>query len=240
MPETKKDQVVGKRQQIHKSGRMMFAWVAGASVVASFAIVSAGFLIQRIVFETKVTGEKQSTVKTLRDNNEAVDKLRGDIKVLNTNAALSSVRLNDDEQPIRVILDSLPADNNPLALGSSVQLLISRVPGVKLESFQMGDSNDTSSTTTTTAVTNTSGSSQLNSAGSSEGVQQIPFTLTVSAGSADSLKDMLKNFEKSIRVIDIDSMTVEQEKDRTTMKISGHGYYLPGKTIKLTKKEVKP
>ena len=58
MPEVKKDQSAGKRQQIYKSGRTMFAWVAGASVIAGFAVVVAGFLIQRIVFESKVVVEK--------------------------------------------------------------------------------------------------------------------------------------------------------------------------------------
>ena len=121
MPEVKKDQSAGKRQQIYKSGRTMFAWVAGASVIAGFAVVVAGFLIQRIVFESKVVVEKQNTVNTLQANNKAVDKLRDEIRVLNTNAALSSVKLNDNEEPLRVILDALPADNNALALGASVQ-----------------------------------------------------------------------------------------------------------------------
>ena len=39
MPEVKKDQSAGTRQQIYKSGRTMFAWVAGASVIAGFAVV---------------------------------------------------------------------------------------------------------------------------------------------------------------------------------------------------------
>lgn len=226
MAEVKKDQSAGKRQQIHKSGRMMFAWVAGASVVVGFAVVSAWFLIQRIVFETKVTSEKQSTVQTLKDNNEAVGKLRDEVRVLNTNAALRSARLNDDEEPLRVVLDALPADNNPLALGASVQLLVSRTAGAKLESFQVGDGTNVEVSNQATTRT--------------DGVQQIPFTMAVSGGNADTLKNVLKNFEKSIRVIDIDAMTIEQGENKATMTITGHGYYLPGKTITLTKKEVKP
>ena len=226
MAEVKKDQSAGKRQQIHKSGRMMSAWVAGASVVVGFAVVSAWFLIQRIVFETKVTSEKQSTVQTLKDNNEAVGKLRDEVRVLNTNAALRSARLNDDEEPLRVVLDALPADNNPLALGASVQLLVSRTAGAKLESFQVGDGTNVEVSNQATTRT--------------DGVQQIPFTMAVSGGNADTLKNVLKNFEKSIRVIDIDAMTIEQGENKATMTITGHGYYLPGKTITLTKKEVKP
>ncbi len=228
MPEVKKDQSAGKRQQIYKSGRTMFAWVAGASVIAGFAVVVAGFLIQRIVFESKVVVEKQNTVNTLQANNKAVNKLRDEIRVLNTNAALSSVKLNDNEEPLRVILDALPADNNALALGASVQSLVARTPDVKLESFQVGED-----TATDDGATAKSGSNVKD-------VQQIPFTMSISAANPDALRDVLKNLEKSIRVVDIDSMTIEQGDSRVVMTINGHGYYLPAKTIQLTKKEVKP
>ena len=227
MPEVKKDQSAGKRQQIYKSGRTMFAWVAGASVIAGFAVVVAGFLIQRIVFESKVVVEKQNTVNTLQANNKAVDKLRDEIRVLNTNAALSSVKLNDNEEPLRVILDALPADNNALALGASVQSLVARTSDVKLESFQVGEDVATSDDT-----------AKLGS--SVKGVQQIPFTMSISAANPDALRDVLKNLEKPIRVIDIDAMTIEQGDSRVVMTVNGHGYYLPAKTIQLTKKEVKP
>ena len=227
MPEVKKDQSAGKRQQIYKSGRTMFAWVAGASVIAGFAVVVAGFLIQRIVFESKVVVEKQNAVNTLQANNKAVDKLRDEIRVLNTNAALSSVKLNDNEEPLRVILDALPADNNALALGASVQSLVARTSDVKLESFQVGEDVATSDDT-----------AKLGS--SVKGVQQIPFTMSISAANPDALRDVLKNLEKSIRVIDIDAMTIEQGDSRVVMTVNGHGYYLPAKTIQLTKKEVKP
>ena len=227
MPEGKKDQSAGKRQQIYKSGRTMFAWVAGASVIAGFAVVVAGFLIQRIVFESKVVVEKQNTVNTLQANNKAVDKLRDEIRVLNTNAALSSVKLNDNEEPLRVILDALPADNNALALGASVQSLVARTSDVKIESFQVGEDVATSDDT-----------AKLGS--SVKGVQQIPFTMSISAANPDALRDVLKNLEKSIRVIDIDAMTIEQGDSRVVMTVNGHGYYLPAKTIQLTKKEVKP
>ena len=228
MPETQKDQSAGKRQQIHKSNRTMFAWVAGASAVVGFAIVGGIFLIQRIAFETKVLGEKQNTVSVLEQNKDAVDKLREDIRVLNTNAALSSARFNENEEPLRVILDALPADNNSLALGASVQELVGRTPGVKLESFQVSDDALTETTTDSSSVSD------------DRSVQQIAFTMSVSATNADDLKDVLKNFEKSIRVIDLDAMTIEQSESKVTMTITGHGYYLPEKTIELTKKEVKP
>ena len=64
--------------------------------------------------------------------------------------------------------------------------------------------------------------------------------MSISAANPDALRDVLKNLEKSIRVIDIDAMTIEQGDSRVVMTVNGHGYYLPAKTIQLTKKEVKP
>ena len=123
MVEAKKDTSLNKRRQIDRSGRVMFGWVAGASVLVGFALVIGGFLVQRIVFETKVLAEKNQTTSTLDSNIKTYDGLRDNIRVLNTNSALGSAKLNDKEDPLRVILDALPADDNSLALGASVQNL---------------------------------------------------------------------------------------------------------------------
>ena len=39
MAEAKKDTSLNKRRQIDRSGRVMFGWVAGASVLVGFALV---------------------------------------------------------------------------------------------------------------------------------------------------------------------------------------------------------
>lgn len=246
MANVKKDASVKKRQQIDHTGRIMFAWVAGASVLVGFALVIGGFLVQRIMFESKVLGVKTNTVSTLDKNIAAYDSLRDNIRVLNTNAALSSVKLNDQEEPLRVVLDALPADNNSLALGASIQSLVSRTSGVTLDSFQATSddatvaSNGSASSDSTSSTTTSDGSTTTSDTQSSDSAQQIPFTMELSSTSADSLREVMKNFEKSIRAIDIDESTVDASDSKITMSITGHAYYLPSKTIQLTQKEVKP
>lgn len=231
MAEAKKDTSLNKRRQIDRSGRVMFGWVAGASVLVGFALVIGGFLVQRLVFETKVLAEKSQTMSTLDNNIKTYDGLRDNIRVLNTNSALGSAKFNDKEDPLRVILDALPADNNSLALGASIQNLVGRVPGAKLESFQTVSADET--------ATDSSSSKDDNTVSSSN-VQQTAFTMELSASNADILRDVLRNFEKSIRVIDIDESTIEASDSKFTMSISGHAYYLPGKTVQLNKKGIKP
>ena len=129
----------------------------------------------------------------------------------------------------------MPADDNSLALGASVQNLVGRVPGAKLESFQTVSSNENSSDSN-----KNNSSSSDNNADNSRSVQQIAFTMELSASNAYILRSVLRNFEKSIRVIDIDESTIEASDSKFTMSISGHAYYLPGKTVQLNKKGIKP
>lgn len=223
-----KDNAPEKRRQIDKSSRTMFAWVAGASALVGIALVIGGFLVQRIIFESKVLLEKSNTVSTLDSNIQTYDDLRNNIRALNTNAALGSARVNESERPLQVVLDALPADNNALALGASMQNLVGRVSGASLESFQITDEVQDESGGESTPADNSSG------------VQRIAFTMEISAANADTLRDVLRTIEHSIRVIDVDESTVEAGEEKITMSISGHAYYLPEKTIQLNKKEVTP
>lgn len=237
MAEAKKDASLNKRRQIDRTGRVMFGWVAGASVLVGFALIIGGFLIQRIIFETKVLTEKTQTMSTLDHNIKTYDGLRDNVRVLNTNSALGSAKINDKEEPLRVILDALPADNNSLALGASIQNLVGRVPGAKLESFQTVTSDEASSNDSSN---DSSKSSNKENTTNTSSAQQIAFTMELSASNADTLRDVLRNFEKSIRVIDIDESTIEASGSKITMSVSGHAYYLPSKTIQLNKKGIKP
>ena len=237
MAEAKKDASLNKRRQIDRTGRVMFGWVAGASVLVGFALVIGGFLIQRIIFETKVLTEKTQTMSTLDHNIKTYDGLRDNVRVLNTNSALGSAKINDKEEPLRVILDALPADNNSLALGASIQNLVGRVPGAKLESFQTVTSDEASSNDNSN---DSSKSSNKENTTNTSSAQQIAFTMELSASNADTLRDVLRNFEKSIRVIDIDESTIEASGSKITMSVSGHEYYLPIMTIQLNKKGIKP
>ena len=65
-----KESSIRKRQQIFKANRMMFLWVAMASAVIGFALVISISLMQRIIYNQKVIGEKNKTYSTLANNNK--------------------------------------------------------------------------------------------------------------------------------------------------------------------------
>lgn len=202
-----------KRQVIANSNRTMFVWVAMMSAVVGICAVLAYFLIQQIVFKGNVASATETTASTLEKNLKVIPTLTQDLQVMETNAALNTSKSSTDEKALRVILDALPADPNTLALGSSLQQkLISDIPDLTIESLTVLPYSDTSAT------------SDANT---------LPFTLTVKSGSADSLKQLLARFEKSIRTIDIDTLTVERSNSGYTMTMEAHAYFQPAMTVEL-------
>lgn len=227
-----KEVALRKRQQIAKANRTMFLWVAGVSVIVGFAAVGSIFLMQKLAFNQKVINEKNNTVSVLTKNNAAVAELEENIRLLDTNEGLNSVKANPEDKALQVILEALPADANSLALGSSLQQkLIAGIDGLTLESLnvipvagvEVSDDSAVQDASTTTDETQ----------------NQITFNLAVS-GDANALKALLERFERSIRAIDITNLVLEQANGKLTMTIDGRAYYEPARTIELKDKVVKP
>ena len=107
MSANNKDVAVRKRQQIDSSRKTMFVFVAGAAFLAGIALVISIFLIQQIVFHSKVIIEKQSTIFRLDKNLESVDELKKNVRVLETNSALNSVKANSENSALQTVLDAL-------------------------------------------------------------------------------------------------------------------------------------
>src|SRR5574344_2750821 len=195
MASSSKDVAIRKRQKILDSSKKMFLWVAGASVVIGFSAVVSVFLVRQIMFKEKIVSEKNNTVKVLEGNIKAAPNLTDEVRLLHTNEALIKARINEQERPLQVVLDALPADNNKLALGASIQnKLVSGVDGVSIEALTVGD--DVSSSKKKLASTGTA--------------IAVPFQLVVISSDVNKLKDLMKRFELSIRTINVTSITIEQ------------------------------
>ncbi len=218
-----KDVAIRKRQQIDSSKKTMFIFVAAASFILGVALVVSVFLIKQIIFHTKIIAEKQNTITTLDKNIEAVDGLKNNLRVLETDSALLSSRLKDDSSALQVILDALPDNNNADALGASLQRrFVGAVDGLSLESLVVGASSD-----------------QADEAYLSSGEPGIPFTMTV-RGSAKNLKQLLLRFEKSIRVIELTNVEIQANDSGLSLKIQGLAPYKAAQEVKLENKVVKP
>lgn len=222
----KKQGAVRKRQQIKESSKSMFLWVAGMSVVVGFALVISWFLWQQIAFQTKVVGEKNKTVDTLKQNIDAAKELRDNMRVLETNTALNDAKANREDKALQVILDALPSDANSLALGASLQQVLSRgVSGLRVESITVTPAASEKQT-------------QSKSRSKSANKNTLSFRMVVSSSNINAHRQLLERFERSIRVIDIDSLRFERSSDAYTMTIDAHAYYEPAVQVELTEKAV--
>ena len=209
-----------KRTQIAKAGRLMFFWVAGASILIGFALVGAIFLTQMLMFNEKVLNEKNKTISILNTNNNNITELKNQVRALDANQALIDSKARSEDRAIQVILDALPSDANSLALGASLQeKLLSVVPGVRLESLQV-DSVDSSLTSLT-------------------GLNEIGFAFSISSGDTKLLQQVLRNLELSIRTINIVSFKIESQGLSRVLTAQAKAFYEPARIVELKDKVVK-
>lgn len=227
MSANNKDVAVRKRQQIDSSRKTMFVFVAGAAFLAGIALVISIFLIQQIVFHSKVIIEKQSTIFRLDKNLESVDELKKNVRVLETNSALNSVKANSENSALQTVLDALPDNPNADAFGASIKnKFVDTVEGLTLDNLSVTSPNSREE-------------SEDNNSESADSPNTLHFSLEVS-GPADKLRELLTKLERSIRVIELKSFEIHTSEDKLSLTIQGVAYYEPAQKIHLEKKVVKP
>jgi hypothetical protein len=220
-----------KRAQIAKANRLMFIWVAIASVIASASVVLTVVIVQRGLHNQRAITELNKTVSTLRSNNENVPKLEDSLRALSSNESLLKLRTTESDNALQVILDALPADPNPSALGASLQTKLFPAD-LTVESMQVTPINATGGgevVADETAVANPA----LGNA------NPIAFQFVVS-GSGSQLKTLLERLQLSIRTIQINRVLIESSGDKQTMTVEGEAYYQLASQLQLTNMDVKP
>lgn len=228
-----KETALRKRQQIASANRMMFIWVAGVSVVVGVAIVVSLFLVQKAWFNEKVLAEKTNTASTLEHNNEVINELKDEIRVLNTNEALRSIVAPGENEPIQVVLDALPDNANSSALGSSLQEKFLNDPALIIETLSVDP---------VVGVESLGEANVQDFSESSDGTNQITFRFSVSTGvdNASALKSLLQRLERSIRAINVTMLNIETQGNRLILSVEGHAFYEPARSVELKNKTVTP
>jgi hypothetical protein len=204
----------------------MFIWVVVAAAVIGAALVLSLSLFERLSFNQKIIDEKSTTVNNLRDNNEVVDELKDNARVLNTDPSLAETPRPEGRQPISVILDALPSQANSSALGASLQQKL------------LNDNVSIESLTVEPIEGAEDGEGELED----DEVQEITFDFTVSAGAdqADALRAVLRKMERSIRTINVTALEIEQQNSKISLSVEGVAYFLPEKRVELEKERVRP
>lgn len=219
---------VRKRQQIQNANRTMLIWVAVASAIVTVCLVLGYSFVQTIMYSNKVISEKNKVNKVLKDNITAIPGLKDNVNKLQTNKNLIALKASPNDTAFQVVIDALPTVDDRTALGASLQQKILAQSGVAIEQVSVTDSG--SSVIGTTGVEGENVSTE---------VQTINFSFTI-AGTYDSIAQAIKDIERTIRPINIDSVTIQGTSDALQATVNATTYYVPGVVFSLGSKEVQP
>ena len=229
MAKNKKAALTGKRQQIIRSNKTMFLWVAGASVIVAFALVASLFLMKQMIFQTKIIAAKAETNNTLDDNIKITPELKKSVEKLIANPDLTDARATADQNNLSVVFDALPYVADDIGFGSSLQSVLLSGLGTP--------ENITINSLSTSAAEE---GEEIAGTAIPEGSQELAFSFTIT-GSDKDIKDILIRFDRSIRPIQITSLSLQAgEGGSVTASIQARTFYQPAKTLELTNKTVKP
>lgn len=217
---------IKKRQQIAQANKMIFVWVIIASVVISLCGVTVQFLFRQAAFNQKVIGAKLETQGTLSDNLENVQELKKNVDALLADTRLSKVKANESDTNLKVVLDALPTADDGSALGASLQQII--LPKSKV---------DTSDLTTISALMTAEGAEGASAGAGSASTSSFTFTAN---GDYGRIQAMFGDLERTIRPMNVQSMTMQGADGAIRTTVTGVTYYSPEQSVQLGKKSIKP
>lgn len=217
-----------KRAQIDKANLTMVVAVAIAAFITVFSLISVKALWSRQSYQSLVIEKREKARDQLIANVDEAKKLTESYKVFvasteNVIGGNPTGSGQKDGDNARIVLDALPSKYDFPALTSSVEkLAIDR--GLKIEALTGTDDElaqaQTAATSTPVAI-------------------EMPFTLGVS-GKYDSLKDLVLNFEKSIRPFRVTKLVFTGgNTGEVKLSVDAKSYYQPEKSLEFKKEVVK-
>lgn len=200
--------IMSKRTKIMQASSTMFVAVAVAAVVVAFSLVSLRFLWQKKSYNDRVISAKTKARNQVEQNVTNLDKLSQLYPDLNSGSINSTT-----------ILHALPPTYDYAALASTVEALARR-SGV---SFSGAIGEDASDNAVASAATSTP--------------VEIPLTIQVT-GNYDAIKKFLGNLEKSIRPVNVATVTYSGTNSTLRATITASTYYQPVRDLEPGKETV--
>ena len=223
---TKALTAVRKRQQIQNANRTMLIWVAAASAIVTVCIMLGYNFIQTITYNNKVIDEKNKTNKILKDNIVTIPELKDNVNKLQANQNLNALRADPEDTAFQVVIDALPTVDDRTALAASLQEKILARSGVVIEQVTVTDSGGVVDTTDSEGLAHME-------------AQTITFSFTID-GNYASIAGAIRDIERTIRPITIDSLTVQGTESSLQAIVNATTFYVPSVKFELGSKEVKP
>ncbi len=215
-----------KHIQINKANTIITVTVAIASFVTVASLVASRTMLQSRNYQAKVITEKESAVKTLRDNIEAAESLNTAYEafverptnIIGGNSTGTGEREGDNA---KLVLDALPSKYDFPALATSVEKILRdnnftvvEITGTDDELAQASKDNPTPE------------------------VVEMPFSFTVSGG-YDAMHELIGALERSIRPIQISKVIINADSnDGLELSIEAKTFYQSEKKFNVQKKVI--
>lgn len=149
---------------------------------------------------------------------------RKNVDALLADTRLSTVKANENDSNLKVVLDALPTADDGSALGASLQQVI--LPKSKVE---------TSDLTTISALLLADGTEDA----STGAAPTSSFAFTAN-GDYGRMQTMFGDMERTIRPMNVQTLTMQGIDGGIRATVTGITYYSPEQSVQLGKKSIKP
>lgn len=216
-----------KRILIDKANARIVAYVSVAAFILVFSLVATKTLISQAAYQNHVIGKKRAAVEQLKADIAATGQLKTSYKAFTTTAQNvlggNSQGLGaQDGNNAKIVLDALPSNYDFPGLTTSLEALLGSQK-VKIDTINGTDdevaqgANQSSATPQPIA---------------------IPFTVAVE-GDYTGVQNVVSAFERSIRPMQIQGMSIAGTKDKLTLNVTAQTFYQPAKSLNIQKEVVK-
>ena len=216
-----------KRLQIDRANARIVAYVSVAAFVLVFSLVATKTLINQAAYQNRVIGQKRTAVNQLKEDIAATGKLKTAYEAFtstsqNVLGGVPSGTGSMDGNNAKIVLDALPSTYDFPGLTTSLETLLNQ-QSVKINSISGTDDEVAQS---------------ANQSSVSPKPVPIPFTVGVEGGYAD-VQNVISSFEKSIRPIQLQTLSIVGSKDKVVLSVSAQTFYQPAKSLSVKKEVVK-
>jgi len=216
-----------KRLLIDQANARIVAYVGVAAFLVVFSLVATKTLIGQAAYQNRVISKKKAAVTQLKSDIAATSQLKTAYDAFtgtsqNVLGGDPSGASNKDGDNAKIILDALPSSYDFPGLTTSLESLLGS-QSVHISSIT-GTDDEVAQSTNQTSV--------------SPQPVPIPFTVAVE-GDYTGVQNTISAFEKSIRPMQIQSLTLAGNQGKLSLSVSAQTYYQPAKSLNIKKVVVK-
>jgi len=216
-----------KRVQIDKANARIVAYVSVAAFILVFSLVATKTLVSQATYQNHVISKKRTAVNQLKADISATSQLKTAYQgfidtsqnVLGGDPKGTGPKDGDNA---KVVLDALPSSYDFPGLQASLETLLAS-QNVKIDTMSGTDDE----------VAQSGNQSSI-----SPQPVAIPFSVTVE-GDYTGIQNVITAFEKSVRPIQVQTLSIAGNQSKLTLTITAQTYYQPAKSLNIKKEVVR-